>query len=84
MIKKKKKYEQSVVVFADWTVSLVSDEDGHLSVYVCQGDKTKIITCEADIRNEYEWKKRFTTEKIEKDYKGMQVEFQTKHFTLQL
>ena len=33
MIKRKKrnkKYEQSVVPLADWTVSMVSDENGHL------------------------------------------------------
>ncbi len=73
MIKKKKyeKYEKIVVAIVDWNVSLVSDEDGHLSVYVCHKDKTKIIDCQSDIGNEYEWAERFTTEKIEKDYKGM-------------
>lgn len=79
-----KKYEQSVVALGDWNVSLVSDEDGHLSVYVCHKDGTDIIDCQADIGNEYEWAERFTTEKIEKDYGGMQVEFWTNGFTLQL
>lgn len=52
----------------DWNVLLGSDEDGHLSVYVCHKDGTEIIDCQADIGNKYEWAERFTTEKIEKDY----------------
>jgi len=63
-----KKYEHSVVVLGDWNVSLVNDEDGHLSVYLSHKDGTEISDCCADIGNENEWAERFTTEKIEKDY----------------
>jgi hypothetical protein len=62
------KYEQSVASLGNWNVSLVNDEDGHLSVYLSHKDGAEIIDCQADIGNEYEWAKRFTTEKIEKDY----------------
>jgi len=64
----KNKYEQSAVTLGDWNISLVNDEDGHLSVYLSHKDGTEIIDCQADIGNEYEWAERFTTEKIEKDY----------------
>ena len=65
----KNKYEQSVVTIGDWKVSLVSDEDGHLSVYLSHKDGTEIIDCNSDIANEHEWADRFTTVKIEKDFK---------------
>jgi hypothetical protein len=42
----KNKYEQSVVSLGDWNVSLVNDEDGHLSVYLSHKDGTEIIDCD--------------------------------------
>jgi hypothetical protein len=69
-----KKYEHSVVVLGDWNVSLVNDEDGHLSVYLSHKDGTEISDCCADIGNENEWAERFTTAKIEQDFNEQHFE----------
>jgi len=68
-MKKNKKYEQSVVALADWTVSMVSDENGHLFIYVCHKDGTEIIARKSNNRldSDVTWAERLTTEKIEKD-----------------
>jgi hypothetical protein len=56
------------VEIGDWNVSLISDEDGHLSVYLAHKDGTEVVNCQADIGNECEWAERFTTKKIEEDF----------------
>lgn len=55
---------------AGWNVCLSVDNDGHLGVYLSHDDGTEIHPCNADIGNDNEWAERFTTQKIEDDYKG--------------
>lgn len=67
-------YELKDVVVGGWTVKLVNDPDGQLSVYLSHQDGTEIHECGADISklNEsfkvIEWAERFTTDKIETEF----------------
>lgn len=67
-------YELKDVVVGGWTVKLVNDPDGQLSVYLSHQDGTEIHECDADISklNEsfkvIEWAERFTTDKIETEF----------------
>lgn len=61
-------YELKDVAIGGWTVKLVSDPDGHLSVYLSHQDGTEIHECDADISKENEWAERFTTDKIETEF----------------
>ena len=65
---KEYKYKHEAVNVGDWNVSLVSDEDGHLGVYISHKDGSEIIECQAGIGDEHEWAERFTTEKIENNF----------------
>jgi len=54
----------------EWNVWLVADDDGHLTVTVENADGSKVIQIEEDVTaNDTEWGDRFTTEKIESDYR---------------
>ena len=60
--------ESSKVQIGDWNIQLVTDDDGHLSVYIDNKDSTKVHIIEEDIAdNNEQWADRFTTEKIEQN-----------------
>lgn len=57
------------VVIGEWKVDLVTDDDGHLSVYIAHNDESEVYSCNADIGSDNEWAERFTTQQIEESYK---------------
>ena len=52
----------------NWTVQLIEDEDGHLSVYANHADGSEVHDTGEDIGQEDEYAVRLTTSKIEADY----------------
>ena len=60
----------------EWIVHLVSDEDGHLTIYVAHTDGSSIhdIDC-GDVGGENELAYRVTTHNIEKAYKKGCIHF---------
>jgi hypothetical protein len=63
--------QSSKVQVGNWNVQLVSDADGHLSVYIDNADGSQVNMIEEDIAdNGTQWADRFTTKKLEQDYRG--------------
>ena len=60
----------------EWVVELIVDSDGHLNVYIDHKDKSGVIHCEVDgmTDSEEQWADRFTTVRIEKEYKETEPE----------
>jgi hypothetical protein len=58
-----------------WSVELQADDDGHLSVYIDHEDKSGVINCETDgmSDNDQQWAERFTTVRIEDDYRNAET-----------
>jgi FlaG/FlaF family flagellin (archaellin) len=60
--------QSSKVQVGNWNVQLVSDADGHLSVYIDNADGSQVNMIEEDIAdNGTQWADRFTTKKLEQD-----------------
>lgn len=51
----------------NWIVSTSVDEDGHLTVWIDHTDGTEVHAIGIDTYAE-EWRERFTTDKIERDW----------------
>jgi hypothetical protein len=53
-----------------WKIDSRVDDDGHLNVWISHSDGTEVIPCDAELCSDLEWGERFTTVKIEEDYKN--------------
>lgn len=53
-----------------WTVSICVDSDDHLNIFIKNSDQSQIHEIETLQGSDDEHAMRFTTEKIEDEYKG--------------
>ena len=60
---------QEIKMGGGWFIYASVDENGHLAVYVSNNDDSGVIALDADIGGENEWAERFTTQKIEEEYR---------------
>jgi len=59
-----------IIKEGQWTIQLLEDLDGHLSVWLTHDDKTPPVSLDSDIAIGDEWGERFSTLEIERKHKN--------------